>query len=182
MTAPTPLLTWDSLRCLDPCPAALDWGRQTYDGRVTIPASTLLRRLIREDKLDWANWLIVRVMTRPQYLRYAIYAAEQGLPLFERQVPGDTRPRQAIEAARACLAHDTPENRRTARRAAEAAGRAAGAAEAAGRAAGWAAEAAGWAAGEAGWAAEAAGWAAGAALQRRILTYGLRLLTEKASR
>ena len=172
MTAPTPLLTWDSLRCLDPCPAALDWGRQTYDGRVTIPASTLLRRLIREDKLDWANWLIVRVMTRPQYLRYAIYAAEQGLPLFERQVPGDTRPRQAIEAARACLAHDTPENRRTARRAAEAAGRAAG----------WAAEAAGWAAGEAGWAAEAAGWAAGAALQRRILTYGLRLLTEKASR
>jgi len=170
MTAPTPLLTWDSLRCLDPCPAALDWGRQTYDGRVTIPASTLLRRLIREDKLDWANWLIVRVMTRPQYLRYAIYAAEQGLPLFERQVPGDTRPRQAIEAARACLAHDTPENRRTARRAAEAAGEA-------GRAAG-AAEAAG----EAGWAAEAAGWAAGAALQRRILTYGLRLLTEKASR
>ena len=174
MTAPTPLLTWDSLRCLDPCPAALDWGRQTYDGRVTIPASTLLRRLIREDKLDWANWLIVRVMTRPQYLRYAIYAAEQGLPLFERQVPGDTRPRQAIEAARACLAHDTPENRRTARRAAEAAGeagRAAGAAEAAGRAAGRAAGAAG-----------EAGWAAGAALQRRILTYGLRLLTEKASR
>ena len=170
MTAPTISLTWDFICRLTTCAEALDWGRQTYDGRVNIPASTLIRRLMRENKLDWANWLIVRVMTPPQYLRYAIYAAEQVLNLYERQYHGDVRPRQAIEAARRCL-HDDSQS--------AGAAWAAGAAGAAGAA--WAAWAAAMAAGAA-WAAEAAAMAAEAAMKRKILTYGLRVLSEKESR
>ena len=108
--------------------------------------------------------------------------AESVLPVFEREVPGDNRPRLAIEAARGV----TSETAVAAGRAAEAAvaaGRAAEAAGAAGRAAGEAAEAAGaagraavaagraagWAAGRAaGWAAgRAAGWAAGRAAEEK---------------
>jgi hypothetical protein len=89
---------------------------------------------------------------------FAADCAERVLGLFEAKFPDDDRPRKAIEAARACIADPTPENRA-----------AAGAAGAAGAA--WAAEDAAWAAGAAGaawaaraaWAAEDAAWAARAA-------------------
>ena len=70
-----------------------------------------LNKLIEHDKLDWANWLIVRVMGRKQYLAYAIFAAEQVLENFERKYPTDLRPRKAIEAAKKILENDTEENR-----------------------------------------------------------------------
>ena len=89
-------------------------------------AIPVLKALVADDKLDWANWLIVRVMTSPQYLAYAIYAAEQVLDIFEKKYPGDKRPRQAIEAAKAVLKHDTRAAREAAREAAGAAWEAAG--------------------------------------------------------
>jgi hypothetical protein len=84
----------------------------------------------------------------------AIEAAERVLPIFEEAYPDDTRPRKAIEAARAWLQNPSDEKRV----AAEAAGAAAGAAAEAGAGAAWAAGAA-----EAAWAAEAAGAAQRAA-------------------
>jgi hypothetical protein len=140
----------------------------------------VLRALRDEKKILWANWFIVRVLTRPQYLAYAIYAAEQVIDLYEQRYPKDDRPRRAIEAAKAVLANDTPSNRKAAWVASEAAsavglaasavglaasavGLAAEAACGAAEAACGAARAAVWAARAAGWAAEAAGLAAKAA-------------------
>ena len=71
----------------------------------------VLKWLIKEDKLDWANWLIVRVMERKQYLAYSIYAAKQVLPIYEKKYPEDKRPRNAIKAAEKVLKNDTKENR-----------------------------------------------------------------------
>ena len=65
-------------------------------------------------KIDWANWLIVRVMTRPQYLTYAIFSAEQVIHIYEKKYPDNKKPRQAIEAAKAVLKDDTSENRKLA--------------------------------------------------------------------
>ena len=130
-------------------------------------------------------------MTRPQYLSYAIYAAEQVIDIYEKKYPDDKRPRNAIEAARVVLKNNNAKTRAAAwaaRAAAEAAARAA--AWAAGDAAGAAAWAAGdagaaWAAaGAAGDAAGAAAWAAAgaaagaarAAMQIKILKYGIKLL------
>jgi len=67
--------------------------------------------LIKEDKLDWANWLIVRVMERKQYLAYAIYSAEQVIDIYEKKYPDDKRPRNAIKAAEKVLKNDTKKNR-----------------------------------------------------------------------
>ena len=50
--------------------------------------------------LQWANWLIVRKMNHNQQIKYAIYAAEQILYIFEQKYPDDDRPRNAIEAAK----------------------------------------------------------------------------------
>ena len=116
----------------------------------------VLKWLIKEDKLDWANWLIVRVMERKQYLAYSIYAAKQVLPIYEKKYPEDKRPRNAIKAAEKVLKNDTKKNRA----AASAAYAAYDAADAAYDA----------------YDAAAAAYAAKRKMRLKILRYGLRLL------
>ena len=155
---PALTLTWPQLDALSPCSEAVVWGHAAYNDQPQ-PTVAVLRRLIHEHHEDWANWLIVRCMSRPQFITYAIFAAEQVIDLYERQCPGDARPRQAIAAARACL--NAPGDQTAG--AAEAAARDAGAATWAARTAENAARAAVWAAGAVENAAWAAAWAAGAA-------------------
>jgi hypothetical protein len=154
---------------------------------------TTLTRLSKNNP-KWGNWLIVRLMTHDQRRRYAIYAAEQVIGIYETKYPNDKRPRQAIDAAKNYLKNKSVKNFAAAGAAgaAEAAGAAwaAGAAAWAAGAAAWAAEAAAgaawaaagaaWAAGAAAWAAEAAaGAAARAAMLTKIVTYGINLLKPK---
>jgi hypothetical protein len=91
---------------------------------------------------------------------FAADCAERVLGLFEAKFPDDDRPRKAIEAARACIADPTPENR-AAWDAARAAVHAARYARAAVRAAVYAARYAGDAAWAAAWAAAVAAGDAG---------------------
>ena len=107
-------------------------------------------KITADHRLDWANWVIVRVMTYDQYVNYAVYAAEQVIDIYEKKYPDDKRPRLAIEAAKNCIGL-----KGTARAA---------------RAAGAAARAAGAAAGD------AAGDAAQKQMKIKILEYGLSLL------
>ncbi len=97
-----------------------------------------------KEYLDWASWLIVRTMIRPQYLRYAIFAAEQVIDIFEKKYLNDKRPRKAIESAKGILENDCKDTRAAAEAAAWAAAKAA--VLKAGAEAGAAAEAAAWAA------------------------------------
>jgi hypothetical protein len=59
--------------------------------------------MIEYDHADYANWSIVRMMTHKQKVQFAIFAAEQALPIFEKKYPNDERPRKAIDAAKAWL-------------------------------------------------------------------------------
>ena len=127
----------------------------------------VLKKLISEDHLDWANWLIVRLMDRKQKIQYAIFAAESVLEVYEKRRPGDDRPRKAIEAAKAVLQYDSAANRKAAAAYAAAAYAAYAAADAA--AAAYAAYAA---------AADAAD-AARKKLRLKILSYGMKLLDAK---
>ena len=97
------------VREMNACLEALEWGEKVWDGE-EVDSIKVLKQLIEEKHFDWANWLIVRVMTRPQYLNYAIYSAEQVIGIFEKKHPDD-RPRKAIEAAKKVLKDDTEENR-----------------------------------------------------------------------
>ena len=85
-------------------------------------------KITADHRLDWANWVIVRVMTYDQYVNYAVYAAEQVIDIYEKKYPDDKRPRLAIEAAKNCIGLKGAA-RAAARAAAGAAARAAGAAE-----------------------------------------------------
>ena len=106
----------------------------------------VLNALISGKYLQWANWLIVRVMNRKQKLRYAIFAAEQVIDIYEKKNPNNKAPRNAIKAAKRVLEHDTKENRAAAAAAADAADAAYAAAYAAADAAAYAAYAAAYAA------------------------------------
>ena len=131
---------------------------EEFPGLIGKDSLNILDVLIEKEKLEWANWLIVRVMTYSQYVSYAIFAAEQVIEIYEKAYPDDNRPRQAIEAAKKCLS--------PADSAASAADSAAWAASAAARAA-WAAASAAWAADRAAdRAAARAAWAADRAADR----------------
>ena len=95
------------------------------------------------EMLDYIMWLLPRCMDKTQRARYAVFAAESVLPIYEREYPDDKRPRAAIDAAKAWLANPCGD---TAARAEARAAEARAAAWAAARAAAWAARAAEWAA------------------------------------
>jgi len=96
-------------------------GREWFQKCGIDESIQILKKLISEDRLDWANWFIVRLMKRKQYLAYAIFAAEQVIDIYEKKYPDNDKPRQAIEAAKAVLAKDTKETRAAAAAAADAA-------------------------------------------------------------
>ena len=117
--------------------------------------------LLEAERFNWANWLIVRLLDRKNHIRYAIFAAEQVISIFEKKCPEDKRPRLAIEAAKAVIENDTKETRA-----------AACAAYAAANTAAYVAYAAAAAAMAAAW---AAGAAAGDEMKEKIVRYGLKL-------
>ena len=90
-------------------------------------AEKILSLLVEQEKYDWANWLITRCMTYTQYVSYAVFAAEQVIDIFAKKYPDDTRPQQAIAAAKKCIAHPTIKNKKAAYAAASAAASAAAA-------------------------------------------------------
>lgn len=130
------------------CRSGLSWFLTQKE---TAP-NQLIKILMAENHFDWANWLITRCITKMQNIRYAIYAAEQALHIYEDKYD-DKRPQKAIAAAKKYL--KAPSN---------------AAANAANAAADAAANAAAYAA------ANAA--AANAAAKEKIIKYGVKLLKE----
>ena len=133
-------------------------GIKWFKAQKETEAIPVLRALLKDQKFQWANWAICRIMTKPHCVRYAIFAALEVLFIYEKKYPYDKRPRQAIEAAQKWL--DNP----TSNAAADAADAAAADAAAA---AATAADA---------YAAYAADAAARKKLQIKILEYGISLL------
>jgi len=91
----------------DACPKGVTW----FTNQKETDSIEVLKALIKEKKLDWANWTIVRLMTYKQYVKYAVFSAEQVLGNFEKIYPGDNRPRLAIEAAKACIKNPSEKNK-----------------------------------------------------------------------
>ena len=139
----------------------------------------VIKKLVTEKKLDWANWGIVRIMTYKQRIQYAVFAAEQVIDIYEKKYPKDDRPRKAIEAAKVCIKSPTEKNKDTANAAAHSAyaayaAHAAHAAYSAAHAAAYSDYSAAYSAAYAAYAAAYA--AANAAMLNKILFYGLKIL------
>jgi len=139
-----------------------------------IAARELIEKLLatkKREKMEWVSWLLCQLFNLPHYIQYAVFAAEQVLPIFEAKYPSDKRPRKAIEAAKQVVLNDTEENRKIAAYVAYAAANAAYSAADATYAAAYAAYAAADAANAAAYAANAANAAAYAANAANAAAY-----------
>ena len=114
----------DWLRKNKACPDAITWFTNQNETNL----SRIVDSLLTYNHFDWANWVIARLLNKKQKIEYAVFSAEQVIDIFEKKYPDDKRPRNAIEAAKKCLLHDTVENRLAANAAADAATYAANAA------------------------------------------------------
>lgn len=83
----------------EPCKESIEW----LEKQNTRDYSELYKILLNEGHLDWANWATVRFLSQRNKIKYAIYAVEQVLSIYENEYPTDFRPRGAIEAAKAVL-------------------------------------------------------------------------------
>jgi len=80
----------------------------------------VVKILIKNNNLEWANWLIARILNKKQKIGYAVYAAEQVISVFEDKYPGE-RPRKAIESAKSYLRNPSKKTKAAADADAEAA-------------------------------------------------------------
>ena len=71
--------------------------------------------LLNEGKSDWAFWLISRVLTHENNVRWAVMCARKGLPIWEKEHPENLAPRKAIDAAEAWLENPCESTRENAR-------------------------------------------------------------------
>jgi len=121
-----------------------------------------VRELENNTRLIWANWLTIRLLSRTDAIRYAVFAVRQVLGIYEKEYPGDARVRDAINAAEALIEDPNNDDLKSA---------AWSAAWAAARSVEWAV---GWAAGwSAGWSVEWAaewsvGWAVAWSVERSV--------------
>jgi hypothetical protein len=178
-------ITLSFLKSKGACQEGVDWFLAQKEKEL-IP---ILRKLEKENRWPWANWLIVRCMNYKQYVSYAVFAAEQVINIYEKKYPEDKRPRKAIDVAKKCIENPTKENKKASASAASAtyatyAAASADAAYAAAAAASatYATDAAYAAAASATYATDAAYAAAAAAayaaIETKILNYGISLLEE----
>jgi hypothetical protein len=96
-------------------------GREWLKDQKSIDALMVLKLLAKTDQWSWFRWLAARLMTHAQKVEWAIFCAEQVIDIYEKRHPKNTRPREAIEAAKKWLKDPSEENKKAAKTAAAAA-------------------------------------------------------------
>lgn len=89
-------ITVKKLKELNACQDGIEW----FNKHNITSLRPLIKALLKDDKFDYARWLLPRLMTHPQKVKWAIFCAEQVIDIFEKKYPKDKRPREAIQAAK----------------------------------------------------------------------------------
>jgi len=109
------------------CSSGIDFCRDQN----TEDLRELFEAFIKHERYDYATWVFRRFMNKKQVVKYAVFAAEQVIEIYEKKYPEDDRPRKAIEAAKAYLKKPCASTKKKAAAYADAADAAAAAADAA---------------------------------------------------
>jgi len=105
-------LTINECKKLGGCGSAIEYySKQTERDLIKVLEMSMQKKHIDavkkeydEDILSWSIWIIPRKLkNKRDIVRFAIFCAEQVLPIFESEYPKDNRPRKAIEAAKKWL-------------------------------------------------------------------------------
>ena len=124
-------ITKKFLQSKDACSPSYRWVVENK--LIGLEHPEFIAKLMENNRFSDANWLITKLFDKMQSVKYAIFAAEQVLDIYEKKYPDDDRPRLAIEAAKKYLKNPNAKTAKTAdaRAAADAAYAAADAAYAA---------------------------------------------------
>jgi hypothetical protein len=160
------------------CSEGVRWYQDNGCPKTVSSTVDLLLKSDNDNRLNWSNWLLSRMLSHKNKIHYAIYAAEQVIEIYEKKYPDDQRPRNAINAAKKVLKSNTKKNRDAADASSHAAYAAADASSHAAYAAADASSHAAYAAAYA--AADASSHAAADAMKEKIINYGLSLIKEAA--
>ncbi len=160
-------ISTEYLKTINACTPAVETFNEKHKN-ASIPFEDAIQECIDINQPKWAFWLITKHLNHKDNVRFAIYATELVLPIYEQNYPNGQQPRRAITAAKRWVLNPTDENATAAADAADAADAAAAAADAADAAAADAAAA-----------AAAAADAAHAADADIIIKYGLNLLARR---
>jgi len=98
---------------LEECGACTD-GKNWWAGQKEKNGIKVCRKLLKLEKYNWFQWLVIRLMTHEQKVAWAIFCAEQVIEIYEKKYPEDQRPRQAIEAAKTWLKDPSEKNKNAA--------------------------------------------------------------------
>ncbi|HPC91652.1 MAG TPA: hypothetical protein PLJ74_05305 [Myxococcota bacterium] len=109
------IITTNKLEELKACKAGIDW----FLSQKETDLKAICYALVEDNRANWANWLLVRCLTKIQKVQYAVFAAEQVIHIFEKEYPEDPSPRKAIEAAKAYIQDPSGTNRAVAAYAAD---------------------------------------------------------------
>ena len=100
-------LTKEDLKKWGACSDGYEWYLKNKEPKTV---ESTIKKLIADDKcFDWANWLLPKILDKNNLIRYAIFAAELVLSIYENKHPADDRPRKAIEVAKNYLKEKTPD-------------------------------------------------------------------------
>jgi hypothetical protein len=101
-------MTVAKLTKLNACPEGIQYFKD-HKFKTVEQAITEILKTDHRHKRHWSNWLISRSLSKMDRKRYAIYAAEQVIGIFEKKYPKDKRPRKAIQAAKRYLKNPSKE-------------------------------------------------------------------------
>jgi len=62
-------------------------GKKWFNNQNENDGIKVVKKLIAEQKLEWANWLIVHVIERDQDVKYAVFSAKQVTYLWKDKYP-----------------------------------------------------------------------------------------------
>jgi hypothetical protein len=96
------------------CTDSYQWICALINTNESLEDISIIEQLIKEDRLNWANWTICRIFTYEQKIKYAIFAAEQVIDIYEKKYPNNDSPRKAIIAAKTYLESPTEKNKKAA--------------------------------------------------------------------
>ena len=120
-------LTTEWLKENNVCSSGMRW----FLSQAETDASKVMIKLVKEDRFNDAFWLFKKIANFNQLCSFALFSAEQVLPIYEDYKEAIAAPRKAIAAAKAVLSDPSShKNKRAAAAAAKAAADASAAAAA----------------------------------------------------
>ncbi len=104
------MVTIKELNAMHACSDGVEWYKVNKKKTLLLT----LDEAKTDSELNYFNWFVSKSLNKTNKIKYAIYAAEQVINIYESKYPNDSRPRKAIESAKNYLNDPSDTNKKSA--------------------------------------------------------------------